>query len=573
MKITGCWCVVALCVAITSVEGKVTLEGNTCPVWTTYNSTRNQCVCGSSLSGIVDCHVSNCTETSSIRLKRCYCMSYYNSGDNGSEVVGNCPLSCSGVIYYHHEKDSLYRTVKITETGDDEICTSYKRRGPMCGLCERNHTPPVYSYSFTCVECTNYKLNWLKYIAIAYLPLTVFCFLVLVLKLSATSGSINALVTIIQLAAAPGIVRIYLLKNHFHLEVYFQLATGICSILNLDFLKPFYHPFCLHPSMTTIQVFSLDYLLGVYPLFLIIVIFVFVKLHDQCNVVVFCWRPCHTLYTRFSNKLNIKNSLIQAFSTFILLSYVKILNVTFDILTPGKHYLKPDGSEVDTQYWYYNGSLEYFGKDHIPYAVLAILMSLIFNVLPLALLILYPFSCFQKLLQCLKLQSNVLNIFMDTFNGCYRAESKYYSLFAAVYVLLRVINLLLFSVLQGLPYFSCAGYVVTLALVLVAVFRPYLRMWHNLADVMLLLCILTYNQYVYTIMYFYISFYVLKCIGLSLIILIPPTYGVSIMTWHLTPRCCINRLKLLLNRCFHRNLEESLPHRLQQSNECSPLIH
>ena len=46
----------------------------------------------------------------------------------------------------------------------------------MCGLCEHNHTPPVYSYSFTCVECTNYEMNWFNYIAIAYLPLTVFYF-------------------------------------------------------------------------------------------------------------------------------------------------------------------------------------------------------------------------------------------------------------------------------------------------------------------------------------------------------------------------------------------------------------
>ena len=77
-------------------------------------------------------------------------------------------------------------------------------------------------------------------------------------------------------------------------------------------------------------------------------------------------------FSRFSKKLSIKTSLIQAFATFILLSYVKILNVSFDILTPGKRFMNASGIEVGKQYWYYNGSLEYLGKDHIPYAILAI---------------------------------------------------------------------------------------------------------------------------------------------------------------------------------------------------------
>ena len=110
-------------------------------------------------------------------------------------MISNCPFSCS-------TGPTPFRDIEIASMGDDPICSQYKRRGLgyvstiIPHLC-------MYSYNFTCVECTDYdyKISWLKYIAI---PLTVFYILVLLLKLSTTTGSANALVTISQLATSPG---------------------------------------------------------------------------------------------------------------------------------------------------------------------------------------------------------------------------------------------------------------------------------------------------------------------------------------------------------------------------------
>ena len=365
------------CCAVIVVKGRLTGDSklssgkHQCPVWTVYNSTSQECECSKSLAGIVDCHIINQSAVN-IVLKPCFCLSQYTNGSGFSEVISNCPFSCS-------TGPTPFRDIEIASMGDDPICSQYKRRGPMCGLCEHNHTPPVYSYNFTCVECTDfdYKISWLKYIAIAYFPLTVFYILVLLLKVSATTGSTNALVTISQLATSPGIIRLFSLRNHFHLNTIINLIIGTLSVLNLDFFKSYYHPFCLHPSMTTIQVFSLEYLVGVYPLLLVAVTYFLVKLHDRYSIVVYLWRPCYRVFSCLFANINVKTSLVQAFATFILLSYIKICNVSFDILTPARKYLRPDGSEVDKQYWYYNGSLEFFGKDHIPYAALAIVMSLL----------------------------------------------------------------------------------------------------------------------------------------------------------------------------------------------------
>ena len=50
---------------------------------------------------------------------------------------------------------------------------------------------------------------------------------------------------------------------------------------NLDFFRALYTPFCLHPETTTLQILALDYVVAVYPLVLLVVVYLFVKLHDS----------------------------------------------------------------------------------------------------------------------------------------------------------------------------------------------------------------------------------------------------------------------------------------------------
>ena len=120
---------------------------------------------------------------------------------------------------------------------------------------------------------------------------------------------------------------------------------------------------------------------------------------------------------------NIHNSLVDAFATFLLLSYVKFLSVSFDILTPTTLWDKW-GRHVGTVL-YYDGSVNYFGTDHLPYAVLAMTVLLVFTVLPILLLCLYPCRCFQKFLNSCHLRSQALHTFMDAFQGCYKDGTKW----------------------------------------------------------------------------------------------------------------------------------------------------
>ena len=114
----------------------------------------------------------------------------------------------------------------------------------------------------------------------------------------------------------------------------------------------------------------------------------------------------------------VRTSLIDAFTTFFLLTYVKIMNVSMDLLIPTQIYQL--GSNISTVGLFYAPSVTYFGHNHLPYAIVALVVLIVFAITPLFILILYPFQCFQKLLSFIPLKWNILHAFIDSFQGCYK---------------------------------------------------------------------------------------------------------------------------------------------------------
>ena len=67
-----------------------------------------------------------------------------------------------------------------------------------------------------------------------------------------------------------------------------------------------------------------------------------------------------------------KSSIVEAFATFLLLSYVKLLSVSFDLLVH-THVYQVNGSLVRGNIpILYDATIEYFGDKHLPYAVLTV---------------------------------------------------------------------------------------------------------------------------------------------------------------------------------------------------------
>jgi hypothetical protein len=443
--------------------------------------------------------------------------------------IGTCPYGVGGLL--PPNKSEL--------RGFGGFCGFYHRRGQLCGACEENYTLPVYSYYLGCVKCEDYKYGWLKFIGVAFVPLTVFYVLVIVFRISVTLSSLNGFVLVSQIIATPPVIREIYSHNqvvpHRHVSRFDQLCvnTGIAifAIWNLDFFRSFYKPICVSPDLKYQHVLLLDYAVAVYPLLLIFITFICVKLHDNFPIVVWLWRPFHKCLVRFRRQWNIRSYLVNALATFIVLSYVKILNISFQFVISSSVF-NMKGEVINQGYWYYDGRVRMTSREYLPYLMLALSMLLIFNIFPLVLLTIYPFKCFQKCLDCfpcLKCKL-ALRLFMDTFHGCYKDGEHDYRHFAALYLAVRFFNLLLFSVLRNRNAFTSAvTFLYAVALALVARFQPYKCKRSNTVDVVMLLILITgsvlismksaigvnYPQWVYQI-----AFAVLSLIPLGYILLL-----------------------------------------------------
>ena len=434
-----------------------------CPPW--FEPFNGTCKCGDSVDGIVKC---NETLQESVILD-CHCMTYNET--SGMVVVGQCLYNCV-------KRDSRYHQMpKTLEKLNNEMCGDFNRDGQLCGECKANYSPPVYSYDLQCTMCSDGLYSWIKYVAIAFVPLTVFLVLILCCRISATSPQLNGFVMFSQAVSFPAIVRIVLLivnkESYSCASIVVRILLAIYGFWNLDFFRTLIPHICL--KVDTLHVLALDYGTAFYPLALIIVTYVLIELHaHNCRFIVCIWKPFHRCFARFRQQWDIRTSTIDAFATFLLLSNIKLLSVSFDLLTP-TYVFNMNGSVVGT-YLYYDGSIEYFGKKHLPYGILAVFVVLIFIIFPILLLLLYPMRCFQRCLGHCRMRWHALHIFIDAFQGCYKDGtngSRDCRYFAAMYLLARLILISLFTVTNSVAYHAMALSVLIGVPILLAIFQPY----------------------------------------------------------------------------------------------------
>ena len=137
-------------------EGNMESSSKDCPLWTTLQN--GSCKCGNINS--VHCEENR----GAYAVADCYCLTLDET--KTFPVVGECSYTCRFLAT--NSSYDLYGN----ETQDlDKLCRHYNRTGVMCGECVEGYGLPVYSYSLACVECSHYKYNWLKYIAVALITL------------------------------------------------------------------------------------------------------------------------------------------------------------------------------------------------------------------------------------------------------------------------------------------------------------------------------------------------------------------------------------------------------------------
>ena len=424
-----------LCTLLLCAQSEANLTSKLLQDTTTWEQSKQACVCADDKRRIVSCDDSRSCYI--VRISQWYCMTLDTT--MSMEVIGACRFSLRSSRRLIPRNSSLLQSC---------MCDYANRTGQLCGQCQDGTSPPVYSYYPQCVHCPEGTNNWLKYLVVSLVPTTLFFLVTLALRFRATSPYLAGYIMFCQVMCFPPILR-SLANSYFRHcssldeggDVAVTVLISLLSIWNLDFFRMAYSPFCLQLGASTLQILSLDYLIAVYPLGLIVLTYILVTLHYyDYRLVVWIWRPFRKCFIRFRRKWDIQNSLVDAFATFLLLSYVKLLSVSFDILMPTP-VLDKWGNQVSTVL-YYDGTITYFGMEHLPYALTAIIVLVVFTFLPILLLFLYPCKCFQTFLNRAHCRSQALHAFIEAFQGCFKdgtdggRDCRY---FAAFYLLIRVL--------------------------------------------------------------------------------------------------------------------------------------
>ena len=446
---------------------------DSCPVWFTCNDTKNgSCLCGPHKEGIL------CNQQKLVSaILSCHCVTRVKSETYLGLCFYNCERPADSLSLVYENTVSYHVISDLNTSGLKEyMCGPFNRKGISCGRCEPGHHPFVLSYNLSCVRCPDAHTNWWKFAVYGFVPLTFFYFFVVFFNINVTSSRLHGFILFSQTLSTPPLVRVLFLTTEFvpPLLTFIKLTEPFYSMWNLDLFRSLLPGVCL--DVSTLQSFALDACLAVYPMALMLLSYLLIVLYDRdmwCIVLI--WKPFHSVFKLVRENWDIRTSVIDSFATFFLLSYVKILSVSTDLMLFTEVY--KFNSNKTSYRLYYDSNIALFRGEHTPYAALSVFLVLVFSVFPTLILIVYPFQCFQKCLSYFDIQWHFLHAFVDSFQGCYKDGTEPntydYRWFSSYGLVLRLCICALYFCTLSSMFFIYGGLVALVFLILLINFQPY----------------------------------------------------------------------------------------------------
>jgi len=450
-----------------------------------------------------------------------YCMTYNSTSDTIEH--GLCPYighynTTNGVFYMPHV---FYIQLPVNVSLLNEfMCGPLNREGELCGKCKDGYGIALYSYTLECSKCWGHGYGWLLYFLLELFPITVMYFLVVIFHIRATTSPLSALVFMSQIV-------VYTIRLNVPLHMYIenevtgfpymalQVLLVLCGVWSLDFFRAVIPPFCVSNNIKTIHALALEYIVAFYPIFLISITYVCIKLHDNnFRPVVWLWKPFHRHFAHFRRRWDSTASIINAFTTFLLLSFSKILSVSGTLLyTHIVRYNYFDDKKLKKCVLYYDPTVDCYTLEYSIFSAVAVCVLVIFIISPTLLLILYPTRLFRKCVSCFGFRRWLaLHMFVESFQGQYKDGTNGtwdFRMISALFLILRLLVLGSFgnhhySYIQSVVQFVLFG----CALSFHAVVRPYKRNFSNNADILILVLLATLSVELLVAAYYLVSAHV-----------------------------------------------------------------
>ena len=488
---------IILLVLVKIVNG---IDLSACPTWydaeMINSSVTRKCICND-IERVVMC----IRDVQQVRLREGICMTYNN--DTEEVEVGMCPYSVFDKRYAALQKDGyIYIPQNVSEL-NQFMCKSWGRDGYLCSDCKDGYGLTIANVFIKCVKCKlPRKLAWLFYFMLELIPLTMLFFVVTVFRISLAKPPMNAYVVFCHLALA-------LLFTHTHqfhppyvmdspwlkgIHRLYLVVLGVWEMTLTRFIETVTN-FCVDPNISMQQAYTMTQIQSLFPLLLISLTSLGIELHARnCRIIVWLWKPFHKHFVCCTRVWNSKLSLIDVFSTYLLLSYSRFV-IQLHFIFSFQHTHKLSSEQCYSTRLLYNPSVPYFNVvDHLPYALVLLLIFFVIALPPVILLAFYQFRFFQTIFQCTGLyRSHTIHTFIDLFHGCYKdgTNGTYDLRFASsLYLLTRVVVLLCFIFCDFTTVSSCETVSVFLwvflLLLFIALVRPYKDQRMNILDSLLL---------------------------------------------------------------------------------------
>ena len=366
---------------------------------------------------------------------------------------------------------------------NDQVCAIH-RTGVLCGSCVTDYTTYLHSPSYQCGETTHCQYGPLLYILSEIIPVTGIFLVILFFNINLTSGGLYSFIFYSQ------IINNTLYQSFNDIPAYFFIALKLVyGIFDLDILEIDQLSFCLFKNANIMDLMLIKYLTTLYALFLIIVTILVLRFSSYS-----CIKLCHKCGRR-----NIRGSIVNGLTAFLVLCYFHCLTITLHILVPS--YVMGEGRKQLKAVPLYNGDLSYMSGGHLKYVGPAI-VCLIFIILPPPIILLLE-PLLIRVSGLLNMRRNVvtytlhrlrmkLKPFLDSFQGCFKDNCRY---FAGLFFLYRVLIVLVPVFLLGSIVWSAIARQIILFLILFVhcLCFPFEKKWHNHLKTFLLIDLLLIN--------------------------------------------------------------------------------
>ena len=319
---------------------------------------------------------------------------------------------------------------------NDHVCAPH-RNGVLCGSCITGYTTYLHSPSYHCGESTHCQYGPLLYIVSEIIPVTGIFLVILFFNINLTSGALYSFIFYSQVVNSHYGNTIYQSYNG-PLVYLFHAFKIIYGIFDLEIFEIDQLSFCLFKDATIMDLMLIKYLTTLYALLLIIITILVLKFNSfHC-----CIKLCHKCGRR-----NIRGSIVNALTAFLVLCYFHCLVITLHILVPS--YVMGENEVRLKTVPLYNGDMSYMSDDHLKYVTPAIICLMVILLPPPIILLSEPLLV--RVSGALNIRRNAvtytlhrlrmkLKPFLDSFQGCFKDNCR---CFAGLFFLYRIILVLI----------------------------------------------------------------------------------------------------------------------------------